>query len=145
MKKIPCACQAYRLSLEQLWDANVDTDKQPCYLVYVVGCKYASILGAYNRWYIVYLVVLYTSLIDTDVDYIEDFQEELLMVYPLFSLNMFLSPTMVHSRQTMWQHLAILLCNGHPFHTSLQNLMFVIHEILHKIFLKEHTCTRLSF
>ena len=42
MKKIPCACQAYRLSLEQLWDANVDTDKQPCYSVYVVGCKYSS-------------------------------------------------------------------------------------------------------
>ena len=72
-------------------------------------------------------------------------RRQLLMVYPLFLLNMLLSPTMVHSRQTMWQHLDIVLCNGHPFHTSLQKLMFVIHEILHKIFLKEHTCTRLSF
>ena len=44
----------------------------------MVGCKYASILGAYNRWYIAYLVVLYTASIETDVDYIEEVQETII-------------------------------------------------------------------
>ena len=46
-------------------------------------------------------------------------KKTLLTVYHLFSLNRLLSTTIVHSRLTSWQHLAIILCNGHPCHTSL--------------------------
>ena len=52
MRRITCACQACRLPLEQLWEANVGADKQPRYSGNMGDCKYASILGAYNRWYI---------------------------------------------------------------------------------------------
>ena len=66
-----CEFQECRLSLKQPWEANFDADKQPSYSVHVVYCKYAPILGAYNRWYIIDLVVFHIAPIDTDVDYID--------------------------------------------------------------------------
>ena len=73
-----CAFQEFRLSLKQPWEANFDADKQPRYSVHVVYCKYAPILGAYNRWYILDLVVFHTMSIYTDVDYIEEVQETII-------------------------------------------------------------------
>eukprot|EP00978_Attheya_sp_CCMP212_P013312 scaffold33437_cov68-Attheya_sp.AAC.7 len=73
--------EACRLSLEQVWQATVDADKQPRYSGHVTDCKYASILGAYNKWYIVDLVVAHTASIQTDIDqfdYIEEVQETIL-------------------------------------------------------------------
>ena len=72
-------------------------------------------------------------------------KKQSLMVYHLFLLNILLSPTMMHSRHTTCKHLDIILCNGNPCHTYLQNLTFVVNTILHKLFLDEHTCARLSF
>ena len=63
-------------------------------------------------------------------------KKKFLTVYHLFSLNILLYPTMVNYRQTIWQHMDIILCNGHPFHTYLHNLTFVLDKILHKLFLK---------
>ena len=58
----------------------------------MVGCKYASILGAYNRWYIAYLVVLYTASIETDVDYIEEVQETIIDgISSIFAENIVIS------------------------------------------------------
>ena len=92
MRRIPCACQSYQLSLEQLWEENFDADKQPSYSGNVGDCKYAYILGAYNRSYIVYLVVSHTASIDTYVDYIEEAQETIIdSISSIFAEHIFIS------------------------------------------------------
>ena len=78
MRRIPCACIACRQSLNQLWQSNVDADKQPRYAGHVVDCKYASIMGTYNKWYIVDLVVSDQVANESDIDFIEEVQETIL-------------------------------------------------------------------
>eukprot|EP00978_Attheya_sp_CCMP212_P027680 scaffold93292_cov36-Attheya_sp.AAC.2 len=78
MRRIPCVCPACRLSLDQVWQAQVDADKQPRYAGHVGDCKYSSIMGTYNKWYIVDLVVSDQASNATDVDYIKEVQETIL-------------------------------------------------------------------
>ena len=92
IRQIPCACQEFWLSIEQLWKESVDADKQTCHSGHVVDFKYASILGAYNRWYIVDLVFSHTAEIKTDVDYIEEVQETIIGgISSFFTKRVFIS------------------------------------------------------
>ena len=75
---IPCAWLSWQNSLQQLLQANVDADKKPLYSCHVVDCRYDSILGAYNKWYIVFVVVCDIVLNEIDVAYIEELQETII-------------------------------------------------------------------
>ena len=76
----------------KLWEENVVEDKKPRYSVHVVDCKYASVLGAYNRYCFSDLVVLHTSLIETDADYTEEVQEtNIYGISSVFDENIFIS------------------------------------------------------
>ena len=85
MRRILCAYIPIWQSLQQLWQENVDAYKKPLYSGHVGDCKYASILVAYNKWYIVVLVICDLALNETDVEYIEEVQEIILDVIAFFS------------------------------------------------------------
>jgi len=82
MRRIPCACRACRTALAQVWQSNIPVENQPRYCGTVVDCKYASILGHYNKWYIVDLCIMptpqNTSTQVEPVDPIEEVQESIL-------------------------------------------------------------------
>ena len=66
----------------QVWQSNIPVEHQPRYSGTVVDCKYASILGHYNKWYIVDLCIMptlpSTSTELEPVDPIEEVQESIL-------------------------------------------------------------------
>ena len=100
---------------------------------HIIGGIFLIWLFCTQRWLIQMLITL------------KKCKKQSLTVYNLFDLNRLLSTTMVHYRNKTWQHLVIILYNIHPCHKSLHNLTFVMNKTLQKLFLKEHTCTRLSF
>ena len=73
MRRIPCLCLACSNQLDLDWIPGTSPSQQPRYQM-ATGCKYASILGHYNKWLIMDLL----PGEDTDLDELNIIHQDIL-------------------------------------------------------------------
>ena len=55
LRRVPCNCNACDISIRKEWDGTKTKSQQPRFQM-VEQCRFKSILGDYNKWYIVNIV-----------------------------------------------------------------------------------------